>query len=60
MMGHRLGFKGWLLAWSVGIFYALMVLTSPTQVIPATMHLLAGIVGAADSAGDHVGDVHEE
>ncbi len=60
MMGHRLGFKGWLLAWSVGIFYVLMVLTSPTQVIPATMDLLAGIVGAADSAGDHVGDVHDE
>ncbi|MCP4962289.1 MAG: hypothetical protein GY925_23845 [Actinomycetia bacterium] len=60
MMGHRLGFKGWLLAWSAGIFYVLMVLTSPTQVIPATMDLLAGIVGAANSAGDHVGDVHEE
>ncbi|MEM9892791.1 MAG: hypothetical protein AAF962_18155 [Actinomycetota bacterium] len=38
----------------------LMVITSPTTMIPATFDFIGGIVGAADSAGDYVGDVREE
>jgi hypothetical protein len=59
-MTHRLGFRGYVLLWAVAIFYVLMFLTSPTEVGPATVDLIKGIVGAADAAGEGVGQVHDD
>ena len=59
-MTHRLGFRGYVLAWSVGIFYVLMLLTSPTEVAPATLAVIKGIVTTADAAGEGVGQVHQD
>ena len=59
-MMHRLGFKGYALAWGAGVFYVLMFITSPTEVGPATVALIKGVVGAANAAGDGVGQAHED
>ena len=59
-MTHRLGFRGYVLAWSVGIFYVLMLLTSPTEVAPATLAVIKGIVTTANAAGEGVGQVHHD
>ena len=59
-MMHRLGFKGYAMAWGAGVFYVLMFITSPTEVGPATVALVKGVVGAADAAGEGVGQVHDD
>ena len=59
-MTHRLGFRGYVLAWAVGIFYVLMLITSPTEVAPATLAVIKGIVTTADAAGEGVGQVHQD
>ncbi len=59
-MTHRLGFKGYMIAWAAGAFYVLMFITSPTEVAPATLAFIKGIVGAADAAGEGVGQVHDD
>lgn len=59
-MTHRLGFRGYVLAWAIGGFYLLMVITSPTEMIPFTKDVVVGIFGAANSAGEHVGEAREE
>ena len=55
-----IGFKGYVLMWAFGIFYLLMVITSPTEMIPFTRDVVLGIVGAANSAGEGIGNARED
>jgi hypothetical protein len=59
-MTHRLGFRGYIALWAAGIFYTLMVITSPTEMIPFTKDIIVGIFGAANTAGEHVGEARDD
>lgn len=59
-MTHRLGFRGYMIAWGAAVFYVLMVITSPTEMIPFTKDIVVGIFGAADAAGEGIGSARED